>query len=232
MNLFKTHYSVGKSILTLDKEGEKSVFQISKNLGLEEIFLVENSMSGFAEAYFNSRDLGIPIRFGVLLKTGEDSENVSKIGVFALNTQGYKDLVKLFSKQETKSHKDNEKFLTSDELKGLFTENLQMFVPFYDGFFFQNLLNRKQCVPTLINPVIFVEDHNLPFDGLLRKAAEEFAKTENLLVKEVNSCYYPSEDYFDAWQVAKIMHNRGYRKTDLSCPNLDHCGSTTFYPKP
>jgi len=46
--LFKSHYSIGKSILTLDKagtsskEGSSSIVDIAKDNKLEQIFLVED----------------------------------------------------------------------------------------------------------------------------------------------------------------------------------------------
>lgn len=88
INFFKTHYSIGKSVLTLEETGERSVFEVAKKIGLEEIFLLEDSMTGFAEAYFNSEKTGVPIRYGVNLTHGESKEGLSKFGVFAKNTNG------------------------------------------------------------------------------------------------------------------------------------------------
>ena len=62
--LFKSHYSIGKSILTLnhpdkDKEGgSTSVFNLSKDL--DKIVLVEDSLIGFLQAQKTAKDLGVP----------------------------------------------------------------------------------------------------------------------------------------------------------------------------
>ena len=54
--LFKTHYSIGKSILTLqppsnvDKDGADSVIDMALDSGLKQLVLVEDSMHGFLEA--------------------------------------------------------------------------------------------------------------------------------------------------------------------------------------
>ena len=58
--LFKSHYSLGRSILSLsppDEEGHRpnSIFDLVKEAGLKEFFLVDDSMSGFLQAYVNSK---------------------------------------------------------------------------------------------------------------------------------------------------------------------------------
>ena len=69
--LFKSHYSVGKSILTLEKATEItdsspiSIFSIAKKHGLKEITLVEDSISGFIQAYSYAKDMGIKLIFGL-----------------------------------------------------------------------------------------------------------------------------------------------------------------------
>jgi hypothetical protein len=59
--LFKSHCSLGRSILTLDKpkdeknpEVSDSVFDIASEEGLKEVFLVEDNMTGFLQAYTKS----------------------------------------------------------------------------------------------------------------------------------------------------------------------------------
>lgn len=230
INLFKTHYSIGKSILTPEEEGDKSVFTIAKKLGLKEVFLLEDSMSGFAEAYFSAEKTGIPIRYGVTLKHGEDKNNLSNFCAFALNTQGYKDLVKLYSHMNSK--KEGSRWLTSEEIKDLWTDNLWMAIPFYDSFLHKNLLDGKQCIFDLsLKPTLFIEENDLAFDFMLKPKVERLAESEGLETLEVQTCLYPDPDYFDAWVTVKAMHKRGYRQPSLSAPNLDHCASTNFYAK-
>ena len=53
--LFKSHYSIGRSILNLSivedsDKAEDSILLMSKKAGLEEVCLVDDSMSGFLEA--------------------------------------------------------------------------------------------------------------------------------------------------------------------------------------
>ena len=66
--LFKTHYSLGKSILNLSLEDNQpdesdSVFPILKENKLKELVLVEDSMTGFLEAYQNAKELNIKLIF-------------------------------------------------------------------------------------------------------------------------------------------------------------------------
>ena len=71
--LFKSHYSLGRSILTLDlpKEDDPSssdsVFDIAQEAGLEEVYLVEDSIAGFLEAYTNAKELKKKLIFGLRL---------------------------------------------------------------------------------------------------------------------------------------------------------------------
>ena len=70
--LFKTHFSIGRSILRID-----DVDRICKDGNIEEIFLVEDTMAGFPEAF---RTLGDRLRFGFRFSIynedlSEDSES-------------------------------------------------------------------------------------------------------------------------------------------------------------
>ena len=93
--LFKSHYSVGKSILTLatpndseDVQGSVSVFDIVRDHNLKEIVLVEDSLVGFLEAHKQSQSLEIPLRFGLRISMCDDisvaKSSSHKIIIFAL----------------------------------------------------------------------------------------------------------------------------------------------------
>ena len=108
--LFKSHYSLGKSILTLKGEdlGEnypKSVFSLANEGNLEEVPLAEDNMSGFLEAYTNSKELKVKLIFGLRMticqdmneKSEEELSRSSKVIIFAKNSDGYKKLIKIYS---------------------------------------------------------------------------------------------------------------------------------------
>ena len=66
--LFKSHYSLGRSILTLEDKDEKddypdSIIQICKENKMKELYLVEDNMSSFLEAYSNCRKNNIKLNY-------------------------------------------------------------------------------------------------------------------------------------------------------------------------
>jgi hypothetical protein len=77
--LFKSCYSIGKSILTLDDpkktspEGSDSIFKIALENDLKEIILVEDSLIGFFEAFKRSKELKLKLIFGLRLSMRNSS---------------------------------------------------------------------------------------------------------------------------------------------------------------
>ena len=66
--IFKSHYSLGRSILTLkmpkefqENESSDSVFDICKEAKLKEMYLVDDNMAGFLEAHTNAESLKIKL---------------------------------------------------------------------------------------------------------------------------------------------------------------------------
>ena len=60
--LFKSHYSLGRSILTLEKKetqlinGPDSIIDICLDHEIKDFYLVEDSMGSFLQAYSNTKD--------------------------------------------------------------------------------------------------------------------------------------------------------------------------------
>jgi len=108
--LFKTHYSIGKSILTLqspgtvDKYGADSVIDIALDSGLKQVVLVEDSMHGFLEAKRRCEENGLHLIFGIRINLCQQYEVEKnkvpshKIVIFAKNDDGVKRLYKIYSK--------------------------------------------------------------------------------------------------------------------------------------
>jgi len=82
--LFKSHYSIGKSILTLENQEEErsnypsSIIEIAKRKKLKTVFLVEDGMSGFLEAYKNCEEAKIKLIFGLRVTICENAEDKTK----------------------------------------------------------------------------------------------------------------------------------------------------------
>ena len=100
--LFKSHYSLGRSILTLEDKSERdeypdSIIQIAKQNKLKEIFLVEDNMSSFLEAYTNCKNNDIKLNYGLRIsvtesmadKTDESIVKNSKLILFFKNKKCY-----------------------------------------------------------------------------------------------------------------------------------------------
>ena len=119
---FKSDFSIGRSILTLDK-----IFSFDER----EIVLVEDSMSGFRAARKLSDKTGKPLRFGLRLETQSTSQ-ASKLIYFAKNAKGVDSLRRIYTKAFTKNNGVYQ--FDKSELEGL-----QVAVPFYDSYIYRNL---------------------------------------------------------------------------------------------
>jgi DNA polymerase III alpha subunit len=228
--IFKSHYSIGKSILTLknpekvEEDGADSVFSIAQEYKLKQVCLVEDSLVGFLEAKKTSEELGINLYFGLRMEIENGSSY--KVIIFAKNSEGIKDLNSIYSDKFC----SEEKF-SIDSLKSLWTDNLLLVIPFYDSFIFNNTLSFAGCMPdfNFTNPSFLLEDNGLPFDHIIRKKVLDYCNTNQLETLEAKSIYYKNKSDFDAWLTYKIATNRRFGKNQsLYCPNFDHLGSDEF----
>ena len=237
--LFKSHYSLGKSILTLAKAGSSdpeepsSIIDIAKKLNLDKIYLVDDSISGFLEAYKSCEDAKLDLRFGLRLtvcddiesKTAESRDKEHKIIIFTKNTEGYYNLIKI----STLASIDGFYYyprIDCKNLKRLWNDkNLILCIPFYDSYIFKNNLTYSICIPdfSFCNTTYFIEDNNLPFDQILKSKIEEAATDKKLIVKS-QSIYYENKEDFLAYLTFRCISER----TTLNKPNLDHCSSNEF----
>lgn len=231
--LFKSCYSIGKSILTLDHpdkvrdDGPDSIFSIATENSLSSIYLVEDSMVGFFDAFKKCQELGIQLIFGYRFTCCNSLDNESsnhKLIAFAKNDQGCKDLNRLYSYINTKCGGK----ITDQDLVDKWTGDMLLAVPFYDSFIFNNNFCLGNCIPDFkqIKPVFFKEDNSLPFDKFIGDIVDVYSNGETQLV---NSIYYRYKSDVEALQTYKILCNRSFgRQATLSSPNLNHFGSDEF----
>lgn len=236
--LFKSHYSVGKSILTLEKPADItdsspiSIFSIAKKHDLKEITLVEDSISGFIQAYSYAKDMGIKLIFGLRVTITEDISDKSeaslkkesKIIIFPKNNAGYKKLIKLSTIASSTGFYYVPR-LDYGTLKDNFDDNLMIAIPFYDSFLFNNSLYGHLCVPdfSFFKPIFFVEENSLPFDHIILDKVNYYAKDKYEIQKTQSVFYYEREDFL-AYLTFRCINNR----TNLNKPNLEHMSSDTF----
>lgn len=236
--LFKSHYSLGRSILTLEDKDEKddypdSIIQICKENKMKELYLVEDNMSSFLEAYSNCRKNNIKLNYGLRIsvtesmsdKSEESKTKSSKIILFFKNKKGYQQLTKLYS-IAAKEGFYYEPRLDYEIISKNWTEDLILCIPFYDSFIFNNTLKNSLCIPQFdfTKPIFFIEDNDLPFDSLVKQKALSFAEKNDLKVYKAQSVFYKERKDFKAYLTFRCINNR----TVLNKPNLDHMSSNEF----
>ena len=235
--LFKYHFSIGKSILTLEKDSKRSIFSLASSSELKELILVEDSLIGFLEARKTSKDLGIDLRFGLRVSMGNGSlfsealkneDNcVHKVIVFAKNSEGCKILNKIYSN----AFCEGNGVLNESFLRNIWEEDcLKLAIPFYDSFIYNNTVLFASCMPDLdfTKPTFFIEDNGLPVDFLVTPEVESYCSKHSLETIKAKSIYYPNRNDFLAYQTYKCICNRTYQSRTLDKPNFDHQGSDKF----
>lgn len=235
--LMKSHYSIGKSILTLDHpdtvdpQGPQSVFSIAKNSS--KIVLVEDTLIGFLQAQKTASALNKQLIFGLRISCSHTNESSStncdhKIIIFARNDDGCKLLNKIYSK----AFCEYEGVIPLNVLKNFWNEeNLYLAVPFYDSFIFMNNMHFCSCIPdfSFCNPIFLVEDNQLPFDNFIKSKVVEYCENFNYQFIDAKSVYYEKRSDFSAYQTYKsICAKKNGKQRTLSVPNFDHLASPEF----
>ena len=235
--LFKSNFSIGKSILTLsddldnqDEQSSDSILRIAKENNLKQVVLVEDTMIGFLEAFKKFSKLNIHLIFGLRINCCNDvadenkDQSSHKIIIFAKNDNGCKLLNKIFST----AHCEHEGYVDLKLIASLWSEaDLKMAIPFYDSYIYNNAFSFNNCLPnfTFTNPEYFVEENGLPFDSLIKEMILKI-NANPTLAKTI--LYKRKEDVF-AFQAYKCLTNRSFGKErSLSNPNLNHFGSDEF----
>lgn len=220
--LFKSQFSVGKSILTAEK-----ILEIAQESSLERVVMVEDSFYGFRvfnELFQkNKMPLVFGIRISVVNNEMSDGERPSKLLFFAKNNEGIKSLKRLYSDA---SLNDGNKLVLSRYSKDDF-ENLKVAVPFYDSYIYNNIFHFGLSDLPLkhLNPVHFVEDNNHPFDFQILSVIKGLGvETEN-----VKTILHRDKNDFHAFQMYKASCSRSQgRAPTFQKPNLDHFCSDDF----
>ena len=237
--LFKSHYSIGRSILTLDEDeshtpnSPDSVFSLAKQAKLKKIFLVDDTMSGFLQAYSESQRLGMQLVFGLRISICSDMtqkdehmiKETCKYVLIAKNNEGYKKLIRIYSL----AAQDGFYYVPRIDFKNLndlwSEDDLQMVIPFYDSFVYNNIMGHAVCIPdfSLINPTFFIEDNSLPFDQVIEQRVKKYCQDKYDIIN-TQSIYYKNKKDFKAYLTFRCINNR----STLGRPNLDHMSSNEF----
>lgn len=228
--------SINKSILTINYNGEINddmpvgIFDIAKKNNLDHIYLLEDQMCSFIQAYENSLKSGVKLKYGckIILSHNDENTSLGVYNVFALNTEGYYELIKIKSiwahKNENNKHHLHTTF---EEVKDLFaSDNLLIMIPFYDSFLFNNLTEFSQATPDLskINPIFCIEKHETIYDHLIEPFVIDYCKNNNYDVINTHSVFYYKEEDFKPYLVYRAVEKRG----NWFKPELKHFSSNKF----
>ena len=237
--LFKSHYSLGRSILTLQtpdsciEDGPNSIINLATENNMKKLFLVEDNMSSFLEAYTHCKENDLHLIYGIRMtfcpdmnEKSEDSRSKScKYILFIKNTEGYKKLINIYSAAAKTGfyYEPRMDFKTLKE--NWCNDSLLLAVPFYDSFIYKNSLTCSVCIPEIdfTKPVFFTESNNLPFDDLLEEKVKKYCHKKYKIVK-AKSIYYKLKDDFKSYLTFRCINNR----STLNRPQLDHMCSDEF----
>jgi len=237
--LFKSHYSLGRSILTLENDESApdeadSIFDICKENEMSEVVVIDHNMSGFLQAYRNSKDLNIKLTFGVRLticndmnqKDADSLKTNNKIVILLKNEEGYKRLIRIFSLAARDGFYYEPRIDYKNLKKEWSNKDLSMAIPFYDSYLFKNTLYSNICVPELnfAKLTYFIEDNNLPFDEMVKEKVINQAKVEGAETQKTQSIYYKLKEDFKAYLTFRCINNR----STLERPEIDHMTSDEF----
>ncbi len=174
--IFKTHGSLGKSILMTygEKEAEKdkdgktlitewpisesgpiSIVGIIKKHKLENITIIDDTFLSFPQIY---KELGkiTNVVFGINLIVAQDAKDKSeksqktesKISILMKNSDGYKDLLRIHNLIHTSEDYFYYHYRCDwNILKELWTDNLALIIPPYDNFIHLNSFTDYNCIP-------------------------------------------------------------------------------------
>jgi len=237
--LFKSHYSLGRSILTLEKKdtqltnGPDSIIDLCLDHEIKDFYLVEDSMGSFLQAYNNTKEEDLSFRFGLKINVTKDRnekneaalKTSSKYIIFAKNEDGYKKLIKIYSDAASKGfyYVPRTDFGVLRELWD--DSSLALAIPFYDSFIFRNTLEGGECIPEFdfTEPTFLVEENELFFDSVVRNRIDSFCKGK-YEIQEAQSIYYKEQQDFTAYLTLRCMNNR----STWNKPNIEHLSSDGF----
>lgn len=229
---FKTHNSIGKSILTVS-----DIFRLAKENELESVVLIEDTMIGFPEALRLSRKNGIKLVYGIRfdvcnsLEESDEGINSSRCKMIAImkNDNGYKDLINLY----TTVHTHRNKCIDYKALRSIWDDSadIDLGLPFYDSFIAKNCLTLSNCLPDfgLKAPFVCVESNRHPFDNIIQERVRQYCSINESRIVFCKSIYYEKYEDFDSYTVYRLICGRSiYGNSTLDKPNLPHFGSNKF----
>lgn len=223
--VFKTHHSIGKSILT-----EDDIIRLHKESGLSHMVVVEDSFSGFRQLNNKANKEKINLVFGIRFDSKQDKEQEksSKVIFLAKNLKGIKFLKNIFTQVYCKD--DGILYIDWILKKKSNMKNIQVVIPFYDSFLYNNFFffGLYELNFGNLNVWYFKEDNKHPYDHLIEKRLERFVEDKKDIIK-AKSIYYEREEDFKAFQLFKAISNRtGGKQPHFDNPGVNGLSSNKF----
>lgn len=234
-----------KSILTwwdaryIKVGGPQSILDLCKEGGLKRCFFVSTNFSTLKDAYAACKKNGITLIPGIefimcddaKVHSAESRQNEHKIIVFMKNGAGYEALLRIYSKCHTDT--ENKYFIRRfdyNQLTPLWTSDLHLSVPFFDGFISKNVLQHgANIMPDFAfcskEKSIFREvNTEHPLEVLINKAIDKFQKVNNWNEKPTKTIYYKNREDFKAYTVYRCIEEG----TTFDKPELEMFCSNSF----
>jgi len=234
INLFYSANSFNSILSLSDKTvggGSNSIVEIADEMAMDKVFLVEKNPSSFPLAFQN---LGKKLVYGIEFIVCENIQDKSitsietehKIIIFAADGSAYnKGLMKLYSIAATNGDYNGQPRLDFDTINKNWIDGLVMVIPFYDSFLYNNLLLGYNCNISLSQkPIFCLEDHNLPYDKIIKKKVMEFAEQNNCETLHTHKVLYKRKVDIVSFQTYRCIQN----KTSMEKPNLEGFASNNF----
>jgi len=240
--LFKSHYSIGKSILTLEyrskeqrkPENRDSIIEICEESGINNAFVIDDHIGGILEATQSAKKAKIDLRYGLKLcivddineKSDKTKRKLWKGIVLLKHPDGYKNLMKISSKASVDGFYYSPR-IDMENIKALWDEKtLKFALPFYDSFLFENLFNFGGYMPSFdfADPIFFTEDNGLIYDDILRAKVKTYCSTNGYKHYDAQTICYNKRRDFKAYLTNRCI----YERTKIQRPNLDMMMSDNF----
>jgi DNA polymerase III alpha subunit len=244
--IFYDHSSF-KSLLTFwdDKDvkptGPQSIIPLCKEGGLKKCVFVSKNFSTFIEAWKACKKEGIQLVFGVEFimvedakaRTPESQRGEHKIIVFMKNSKGYEDLLKIYSAcHGNPDHKYYYQRFDYKQLAALWTENLHLVIPFFDGFIARNKIGyAANIMPDLgfCSPTIFREVRaNHIAERPINSAIDAFNASANWPEEKTKTIYYKTRKDYKAYNVYRALMNSDKQNAMFDNPELEMFCSAEF----
>ena len=225
---FTTDASIGRSILKLN-----DIKDMANEAGLDEVFLIEDSMINFQDAFNTLKDEGLSLRFGLRInvcndRTEEKKESSYKIILSPLNDMGCKQLYQIFTK--IFSDPANDSHADIELLRGCNHSEIAVMHPFYDSYLYNNAMYFKNCMWDSFVPedreIFLLEENAHPHDALIKQMVMQDKKRRIQLVKSI---FYRLRSDVEAYQTYRMSTQRSFGRVEgLTNPNIEHFGSREF----